>query len=339
MNTRQIKFNPEDHEEFVSLRNQLHKEGRLGGSDVGVSAGVSKYKSPRRFYEEFVGNIKAPDISSKQSIKDGVRNEQTVADYFEERTGKKVHRVNHILVTDNSDVLFASIDRKVENEDAGLECKTANALNWDAFKDGRLPATYAMQVKTYMKVTGYRTWYVYVWVMGCAEYCYLFTMDDVEKPEWCDTLVKVTQEELDECENAANRFLYCVRNLQPPTEDGSDDETEVLNELFPESRTDEEIELVNVSESDIQQIDLLKEHIRVAETNIAEIENRIKDEMGEHAVAVCGGRRITWKNNKPTSKVDYKKMVADMNVAPETLKRYTELKPGARILKIGKEGK
>ena len=327
-----------NREEFLAIRDRLHKENRLGGSDIGTAAGQNKWKSARRFYEEMVGNIQVPFNGNKQSIKDGILCEDLVARKFEELSGKKVHRENCVMTSERAEHLFASIDRKVENEESGLECKTANALNWDAFKDGHLPNGYVKQVKTYLAVTGLERWYVMVWVMGVAEYCYLFTTkpEEVEaKPAWVNAAYLVTEMEMEEVDEIAAKFLCCVINRVPPTADGSEDETEVLAELHPQDNG-EEIELVKVAESDLEQIDLLEEHIKVAETNIAEIKNRIKDEMGDHAVAVCGSRKITWKNNKPSAKTDYKRLVAEMQIAPETLARYTETKPGLRVLRIGK---
>lgn len=337
MATIKIPFNPENHDEFVALRNRLHAEQRLGGSDIGTANGQNKFKSRRRFYEEMVGNIPVPDISNKQSIKDGILCEDLVARKFAERTGKSVHRVNAILVNETVPHLFASIDRKVENEDAGLECKTTNALNWDAFKDGKLPDSYVRQVKTYMKVTGYDTWYAYVWVMGCAEYCYIFTTREMEKPEWCDTLVRVTEMELDECEEIAERWFadHIVPRVAPEC-DGSADESDVLKELFPEATESEPIVLTKITEEDLDELTRLKEDVKALEAGIDTLENIIKDEMGPHAEAVVGGRKVTFKNNKASSKTDWKAVAADCNPSEEVVKAHTEVKPGARVLRIGK---
>lgn len=330
------KYPFENRKEFLEIREKLHNDNRLGGSEVGTAAGRNKYKSARRFYEELRGTIQAPDISTKQSIIDGILCEDLVAQKFATRTGKTVHRVNSVLTSDAAPHLFASIDRKVANEDAGLECKTANALNMDAFKDGRLPDAYVRQVKAYMKVTGYRTWYAYVWIMGIAEYCYMFTLDEVEKPEWCDTLVVVNEMELDECEETAARFMEGVRAGIPPEIDGSDDESDLLKELFPEATDLEPIALEKTTEDDLNQVEMAKAEIKRLEACIAERENIIREEMGSHAEATVGSRKITWKNNKPSAKTDWKAAATEAAIAQEIVDKYTVVKPGARVLRIGK---
>jgi len=334
MATNKIPFNPENHSEFVEIRNRLHSEKRLGGSDIGTAAGVNKYKSRLRFYNEMIGAVKVPDISGKQSIKDGILCEDIVAKKFEERTGKSVHRVNAIQTSDAAPHLFASIDRKVENEDAGLECKTANALNWDAFKGGKLPDSYVKQVKTYMKVTGYRTWYVYVWVMGVAELCYVFTLDEIDKPEWCDTMIRVSEMELDECEDIAADWFDKMEKGIPPEFDGSEDETDFIKEIHPESKDESSIALINTTEADLDKLAKLKDAVKEFETEVSAIENAIKSEMGDHAEATIGSRKITYKNNKASSKVDWKAAAAEV---PESIiTKYTKVTPGSRVLRIAK---
>lgn len=335
---KKIAYDPTDHESFVAARLDLRKEHRLGGSDLGTAAGVNKYKSRRRLYEEIKGHIAIPDISDKQSVKDGVRCEDMVARLFEERTGKKVHRVNAVMASDTAPHLFASIDRKVENEEAGLECKTANALNSDAFANGALPPSYVRQVKTYMKVTGYRVWYVYVWIMGIKELCYIYTLDPMEKPAWCDTLVTISEAELNECEEiAANFFNEYVLKDTPPPFDGVDDEAELLKELHPQGHDlGVIVPIETVTEADLGEYDQCKRMVKYYEEKMAAIENRIKEALADAAEGVVGSRKVTWKNNKPTEKTDWKAVAVEAQASAEIIAKYTTLKQGARVLRIGK---
>lgn len=330
-----IAYDPADRASFVAARLALHKENRLGGSDLGTAAGVNKYKSRRRLYEEIKGHVAAPDIGDRQAVKDGVRCEDMVARLFEARTGKKVHRVNAVMTSDAAPHLFASIDRKVENEDAGLECKTANALNKDAFANGALPPSYARQVKTYMKVTGYRIWYVYVWIMGIKELCYIYTLDPIEKPAWCDTLVTVREAELNECEEIAADFFnaYVLKDTPPPF-DGVDDEAELLKELHPTGHPGTVVRIEKVTEADLCEYDQCKKTIKHCEERMAAIENRIKEELADAAEGAIGTRKVTWKNNKPSEKTDWKAVAIDAQASTETIAAHTTLEQGARVLRI-----
>ena len=42
--------------------------------------------------------------------------------------------------------MVSDVDRLVAGEDAGLECKTANAYNADKWKDGRIPLHYVINL-------------------------------------------------------------------------------------------------------------------------------------------------------------------------------------------------
>jgi len=331
-------FDPDNEESFLATREMLHKEHRLGGSEVGVAAGECGYKCARRMYEEWIGNVKRPDLGEKIAVRDGHILEPIAAQLFEKRSGKKVHRVNAVLVSDEAQHIFASIDRKIENEDSGLEIKTCNARNSEAFADGKLPKNYKRQVKTYMKITGYKRWYVFVWCANTFERCYLFTMDpDEAKPEWVDTVIVVTQDELDECDRIAANFAYCVVNRIPPTTDGSADESEVLKELFPEANDAESIELTKVGLDDVLMIGSIDDEIKALEAKRDAIKNAIKDEMGNHAEATVEGRKITWKNNKASSKTDWKAAAAEAAIPDAIVEKHTTVTPGARVLRISKK--
>ncbi len=326
-----------DREEFLAIRERLHGEGRLGGSDVGAAAGENKYRSRLRLYHELRGEILPPNLDTVQSVKDGARCEEIVAEYFEKRTGKKVHKVNAVLTSDDAPHLFASIDRKVEGEDAGLECKTANARNEDAFLGGRLPDSYVRQVKTYMKVTGYPRWYAYVWVMGKREVCYLFTTLDDEKPEWCDALVRVNEAELDECEEIAASFFsdYVDAAVEPPY-DGGEDERDLVKEMNPEATDNGPLVLSGVTEADLANLDAWKQAVAETEGRIAAVEDRIKAELGRFAEGWVGSRKVTWRNNRPSRRVDWKAVAEAVEPPPSVVARFTTIAPGARVLRIGK---
>ena len=62
--------------------------------------------------------------------------------------------------------MIADVDRLVVGEEAGLECKTANAYNADKWKDGQIASHYLIQCCHYMAVTGKKAWYIAVVIMG-----------------------------------------------------------------------------------------------------------------------------------------------------------------------------
>ena len=195
-----MRKNYKTQEDWLHIRKGLIAEGRLGGSMIGTAAGVNPYKSAARLWGEMKGLIEEPDISGREAVRDGRDHEDYVAQRFCEATGKSVHRENCIFTNEKYPHLFASIDRKVSGEEAGLECKTANAFRLNDFTDTEFPKSYYAQVCSYLAVTGLKRWYLCVWCMGVYVKIYLLTTDRDDLaavPEWCCGAFFVSQEELE----------------------------------------------------------------------------------------------------------------------------------------------
>ena len=141
----------------------LRKTG-LGGSDAGAVCGLNPYSSPLQvFYDKTSEEVQDKD---SESMRQGRDLEEYVARRFMEETGKKVRRSNFMYRSEEHPFMLADVDRLVVGEDAGLECKTANAYNADKWKDGKIPAHYMIQCYHYMAVTGMKNWYIAVVILG-----------------------------------------------------------------------------------------------------------------------------------------------------------------------------
>lgn len=292
-----MRKNYKTQEEWLSIRKSLIAEGRLGGSMIGTAAGVNPYKSAARLWGEMKGLIEEPDISGKEAVRNGRDHEEYVAQRFCEATGKSVHRENCIFTNEKYPHLFASIDRKVSGEEAGLECKTASAFRMNDFTDTEFPKSYYAQVCSYLAVTGLKRWYLCVWCMGVYLKTYLLTTDraDLEAvPEWCCGAFYVSPDELEVCEAIAADFVSALDNDKPPHFDGSEDETEALKELYPDANgetvtLDEKIEML------LADRDAKKQAIAELEAGIAVTENELRAFLGEFETAKGARWRVTYK--------------------------------------------
>ncbi len=92
--------------------------------------------------------------------------ENYVAKRFAEATGFKVRRSNFMYRSMKYPFMIADVDRLLVGEEAGLECKTANAFQAEQWKNGHVPLHYLMQVFHYMAVTGFKVWYLAVLILG-----------------------------------------------------------------------------------------------------------------------------------------------------------------------------
>lgn len=243
-------------------------EDRLGGSDIGVAAGHSQYRSPYNLFCEKVGIIEPQDLSEKEAIKQGHDLEQYVADRFTELTGWKVHEELCIFTNDNAPHLKASIDRKLDEGESGLECKTVKDRVMGKYAKGDFPQTYYDQCCCYLKVTELKRWYLAMLVFGTEfkvfclstvkaehdEYERLKALVDSDaamsiedlnlwekKYKFLEAHYFISQEELDGVETVAANFMkrvtdFCNGNLDawPNDEiDGSESTSDALAKMNP----------------------------------------------------------------------------------------------------------
>lgn len=138
------------HEEWLAFR----KQG-IGGSDAGAVCGLNPYSSPMKVFRDKTSQC--TEETDNEAIRQGHDLEDYVARRFTEATGKKVRRSNFMYCHEKYPFMIADVDRLVVGEDAGLECKTANAYSADKWKDGKIPLHYVIQCYHYMAVTGKKT--------------------------------------------------------------------------------------------------------------------------------------------------------------------------------------
>jgi predicted phage-related endonuclease len=95
----------------------------------------------------------------------------------------------------------------------------------------------------------------------------------------------------------AKNFMQAVQGKQPPIAMAGDKET--LGKLYKGTEGGQ-LELEEAAmksiDQDLEERDALKRTIESAEQRIEEIENRIKQEMGENDLAMTEKYKITWKS-------------------------------------------
>ena len=174
-------------DEWLKLRASL--DDKVGGSEIGAIFNQNKYSSFLKELEMWVGAKPRPDLSKKIAVQRGHWDEEFVAKLFEDATGKKVHRCNCIYTNSDYQHCKASIDRKIANEDSGLECKTMNDMALkaaenaeDAEETGKFPKHFRKQCCMYIAVTGMNRWYLAI-LTGNNElkiYCLTRIKEEVE---------------------------------------------------------------------------------------------------------------------------------------------------------------
>lgn len=266
----------------------------IGGSDVGAILGVNKYKTPFEVYLEKTEPITEVGEQSESAYW-GDQFEEVVAKEFEKRTGKKVRRDRKHYKHKEYSFMVANIDRKVVGENAILECKTANQYLANEWQEDEVPASYLLQVQHYLFVTGAEVGYIAVLIGGQK-----FVWKEVQRDE---ELIEVIIE-------AEKEFWKMVQDKTPPALDGSSAAEKYLKERYKEAEEDKLIELGFEYKDKIKTYLDMKVQLKNFETQVKELENQIKFEIGNAEYAHAPGYSLSWKNVS-SAKVDSKKLKSE----------------------------
>lgn len=292
---------------------KIRKDG-IGGSDIGSIIGVNPYSSPFNvFIDKTTDYVK--DLSDNEAVYWGTTLEDIVAKEFEKRTGKKIAKVNAVLASVQTPFAYANIDRRIVGEKAGLECKTTNAFNSKEWENNEIPASYICQCQWYMYVTGYKKWYIACLIGGQK-----FVWKEIERD---DELIGYMVERASEFWN--NNVL---KNEAPPA-DGSANCTEYIKEKYPEDNG-EAIMLTGDYISLIDELMLLKNKKKAFEKDIAEIENQIKQYLGEAEAGMSQKYIVQWRTQNGAPKFNKERLAKDIGAeclaqyyTPSTVRRFS----------------
>ena len=279
----------------------------IGGSDAAAILGLNPHKSPYALWAEKTGKVIPEDISQKEAVRLGTDLEEYVARRFTEATGKKVRRENYTVFRDDMPYAHANYDRIVIGERAGLEIKTTNALNLKKFKNGEYPANYYVQCCHYLLVSGLDRWYLAVLVLGVE-----FKVFTIERDEAELAALKMAEE----------NFWYQVQNDLPPEIDGMDSTIDALNETFPVSDPDTEMDLTGCA-VDLAILDECSQQIKALEEKKAAAQARIMEAMGTAERGGYGSYRVTWKSQKRQT-FDRKRFEKENGAIPEAYLKTSE---------------
>ena len=312
--------------EFVSApqRSPEWFEIRKGGiTATGITAinGTSPYKTAYRLWAELTGQVGEQQAGA--AAQRGQILEQAVADYYTAETGKKLRKSNGIVRLREHPWAMASLDRTIVGDPTGLvEIKTSTSSRWQLYP---VPPEYVDQVQWQMFVTGAAYCDVVALLSGLV-----FRIERVEADPVYQTMLF----------DKAVAFLDLVKTKTPPALSGNDSDT--LAEVKPQTSS-----TYAVADPQLDHIARLyieaKAEAEAADAALKEMAIAIKEAIGDGEGVKGRGWLATWKQNKPSVKVDWES-IADVlrATAPQTyeeaVKRFTEEKPGARVFRVyGKE--
>lgn len=269
---------------------EKRKQG-IGGSDASIICGFNKWKSPHALWLEKTGQVEPEDLSDNEYVYWGHKLEQLVADRFCELTGKKVRKCGLMQSTEYP-FMLASVDRLAVGENAGLECKTANGFSAKQWEADEVPDAYYIQALHYMAVTGFDKWYIAVLIGGNH-----FVWKEIPRND----------EEIAALIEAEKDFWFMVENNIEPPVDGTASCSESLVKKYPGGNK-EPVELPEAVEHKAKKLLELQEMARGLKIDMSQLQNEIKEMMGDNEEAYRGNYQFHWNTVKGRTDIDKERL-------------------------------
>lgn len=282
----------------------------IGGSDVGAIMGFNQYKSAYQVFLEKTGQYH--EEVDNEAVYFGNALEDFVAQEFSKRTGKKVRRLNKMLVHPEHDFMLANLDRVVVGERAVLECKTASEYVKEAWEGEEIPASYLCQVHHYLAVTGFEKAYIAVLVGGNK-----FIWKEIERDE--EFIQILIDREKDFWEN------HVLKDIAPPI-DGSDATNELIKKMYPQ---DDGTAIMLTKDDDVllDAIDSISSEIKALEEQKKEYENQLKLKLENATEGHSQRHKVTYKT-VVSNRVDSKRLKVEV---PDVYEKFIKPSSSRRL--------
>ena len=291
------------------------RRGGIGSSDAATAVGLNPYKSQLELWLEKTG--RQPAGEEPPGMDDprywGTLLEPYVAVAYQQKTGRKVRKLNAVLQHPSMPFMLANIDREVVGDPDVqiLECKTAGEFGSRLWKGG-VPEYVQLQVQHQLAVTGKDAADVAVLLCGQDLQVHRIVRDE-------DIIARLVVLEA--------RFWECVESDTPPAADGSESAARALRHLYPGNDTSLDFTgdaaLCQTFEALADLRSELDEGQRRAET----LKQTIQQAMGDASKALFAGGIVTYRRAKDGQTLDTRRLAVER---PDIAAQFSVVRPGAR---------
>jgi putative phage-type endonuclease len=291
------------------------RKGGIGSSDAAAAAGLNPYKSQLELWMEKTGraaaNGEAPDTDSPMFW--GTLLEPYVAAAYQQKTGRKVRKVNAVLQHPTFNFMLANVDREIVGsaEVQILECKTAGEFGSRLWRDG-VPEYVQLQVQHQLAVTGKAAADLAVLLCGQELQIHRIPRDD-------EIIARLTVLE--------TRFWEYVETDTPPPADGSESAARALRQLYPGNSTTLDFSQDEALSQVFTSLAALKTEMEIKGKHAEEHKQVLQQAMGDASRAIFAGGEVSFKRSKDGTSLDTKRLAADH---PELTAKYIVTRPGSR---------
>lgn len=292
----------------------------IGSSDAPVIAG--ERGSVVELWAQKAGLVETeePDEDTARLFEWGHRLEPVVAEWYADKTGRKLRRVNRLLQHPEVPWAIASLDREVIGERRIVEIKTTR-FGWR--KGEPVPGDIQTQVQHQLWVTGYEVADVAVLAGGSEPAIFEVPRDQ----SFIDDLAFLEAE-----------FWGWVESQTRPPMDGSENARRVLSRLHPRNdgtliQSDPEMDEIAL------ELRAARDEAKAWQDKADTLENAMRSLIGDADGIEGTWGRVTWKKNADSERTDWKLMAESLRraVDEETAQAiqgmYTRTVEGPRVLR------
>jgi putative phage-type endonuclease len=275
----------------------------IGGSDIGVILGLSRFRSQLEVWMEKTGKtIKKVD---SLPLRFGSFAEEFVASEYSRSTGFELIHDESIHIHPDHSFMSAHIDRFVlEGKDIAptriLECKTANPFasgtkgEWGEVGSDEVPMSYLCQCVWYMAITN----------LDRVDLAVLFGNHDFR-------IYEITRDKAleDMVMTKAIAFWneHVLKDIPPTPQSEADCQT-----LFSKGDYSKSVEAKSEALELTKRLQILNSEIEVREEEISSIKQNIMNQMGIAETLTYQGKVLaTWKAPKASFRLDSKQLELD----------------------------
>ena len=299
-----------DRDQWLEVR-----KGGIGSSDAAAAVGMNPYKSQLELWMEKTGRTEAneeePGMDSPLFW--GTLLEPYVAVAYQQKTDRRVRKVNAVLQHPTFPFMLANIDREVVGSPDVqiLECKTAGEFGSRLWKGG-VPEYVQLQVQHQLAVTG----------KGAADVAVLLCGQHLEIHR-----IQRDEEVIARLIVLETRFWNHVEADTPPPADGSESAAKALRNLYPGNTTTLDFSQdVNLGLA-FTSLASLRVELEEKEAQAEKLKQTIQQAMGDASRALFAEGEVTFKRSKDGTSFDAKRLATDH---PDIASRYTVTRPGSR---------
>ncbi|WP_350016215.1 lambda-exonuclease family protein [Rhodanobacter sp. IGA1.0] len=291
------------------------RQGGIGSSDAATAVGLNPYKSQLELWLEKTGRVAANQESPGMDDPRywGTLLEPFVATAYQEKTGRKVRRINAVLQHPTFNFMLANIDREVVGspEVQILECKTAGEFGSHLWRDG-VPEYVQLQVQHQLAVTGKQAADVAVLLCGQQLEIHRIQRDE-------EVIARLVVLE--------TKFWECVQHDIEPPADGSESSARALRQMYRGNDTSLDFSQDDALSQTFAALSALKTEVDEKEELAEQLKQSIQQAMGDASKAVFATGEVTYKRSKDGTSLDTKRLAADL---PQIAAQYTVPRPGSR---------